>query len=168
MDETRSSCPLHVLHKIEHLLLAAPSLIQPVNPPSTPALAIHSIVLSPRNISIQVLIHSFIDLFLRRLILSSHVQSSENACHSLAKNLKHPRSKERLHLPTPALQRKCPSPIQAKLLIALQLSSSNGHDQIMTEFCSNIVCSISLDHWGPSIMGTARSCSTIIEYTRTS
>jgi len=33
--------------------------------------------------------------------------------------------------------------------------SSGGHDQIMIEFCSTIVCSIII---------TARSCSTIIEY----
>ena len=54
----------------------------------------------------------------------------------------------------------------------------------MIEFCSTIVCSISLDHRGPlirswssresmiwsicSIIGAARSCSTIIEYTRAS
>jgi len=28
---------------------------------------------------------------------------------------------------------------------------SDGHDQIMIEFCSIIVCSISLNHRGPSI-----------------
>ena len=46
---------------------------------------------------------------------------------------------------------------------------SDGHDQIMIEFCSTMICSISLDHGvRRSIMGTARSYSTIIEYTRAS
>ena len=62
--------------------------------------------------------------------------------------------------------------------------TGGGHDQIMIELCSTIVCSISLDYRGPSIrswssresiiwsffsiIGTVRSCSTIIEYARAS
>jgi len=45
---------------------------------------------------------------------------------------------------------------------------SDGHDQIMIEFCSINSLLDHLDHRGLSIMCTARSCSAIIEYTRAS
>jgi len=45
---------------------------------------------------------------------------------------------------------------------------SDGHDRMMIEFCSINSPLDHLDHRGLSIMGTARSCSTIIEYTRAS
>ena len=105
MDETRSSCPLHDLHKIEHLLLAAPSLVQPVNPPSTPALAIHSIVLRLSNISIQSLVHSFIDSSLTGLSSASMSNPPKMPVIALLKT-QSTRRQEKGYTSLPPLSRK--------------------------------------------------------------
>ena len=41
--------------------------------------------------------------------------------------------------------------IGSRLRARVRMRHSDGHDQIMIEFCSIIICSISLDHRGPSI-----------------